>query len=72
MSSERFTATRLIVIPAAIGICFCAFLPALAAGEDVEPGQRRLRSRQVRRRGCQKPARWRIRARRIRSGSRWI
>src|SRR6476659_3965824 len=38
MSSERFAATRLIVIPAAIAICFCAFLPALAAGEDVEPG----------------------------------
>jgi hypothetical protein len=38
MSSERFAATRLIVILAAIGICFCAFLPALAAGEDVEPG----------------------------------
>ena len=38
MSSERFAATRLIVILAAIGICFCAFLPAQAAGEDVEPG----------------------------------
>ena len=38
MSSERFAATRLIVIPAAIAICFCAFLPALAAGEDVEAG----------------------------------
>ena len=38
MSSERFAATRLIVIPAAFAICFCAFLPALAAGEDVEAG----------------------------------
>jgi cytochrome c peroxidase len=38
MSSKRFAATRLMVAPSAFAICLCAFLSALAAGDDVEAG----------------------------------
>jgi len=37
MPSKRLTAARLIVVPAAVSICLCAFFSALAIG-DIEVG----------------------------------
>jgi cytochrome c peroxidase len=38
MSSKRFAATRLMVAPSTFAICLCAFLSALAAGDDIKAG----------------------------------